>query len=267
MFSKLKLSLVTAASIAALSAPATAAESTNFMIVNGVPVNSIDEVPWQVALIDGSAVLRRQFCGGSIVSDTWILTAAHCVEGAAAADIDVLAGTLHLSHGGQRVEVAEIVIHSNWGTTGISNDFDTALIRLAEPLTVGEPIALADDSTPLPDGMGLRVSGWGAIFQSGPGSNDLLLVEVPVYNQADCVAANGASVTDQMICAGFVAGGSDSCQGDSGGPLYTIEGNPADARLAGIVSWGWGCALPNRPGVYTRVSTVEEWVTKTMAMK
>lgn len=267
MFDKTKLGFATAASILALSVPTMAAESTNFMIVNGAEVDSIEDMPWQVALINGTSVLRRQFCGGSIVAETWVLTAAHCVEISDPENIDILAGTLHLSHGGQRIDVAEIKIHPKWGATGSSNDYDAALLRLAEPLTVGAPIQLADASTQLPDGVGLHVSGWGAIFEGGPGSNDLLFVEVPIFNQSDCVDANGPSVTDQMICAGFDAGGSDSCQGDSGGPLTTIEGDPAEARLVGIVSWGFGCARPNLPGVYTRVTAVADWVNKAVMAK
>ncbi len=253
-----KLALSSAVSIVALTGAAFAEAPTGF-IVDGVP-GDIAQIPWQVALIDGQSVFRRQFCGGSIVADNWILTAAHCVENAHQSGVDVLAGTARLSLGGQRVDVAEIRIHPKWGTTGVPIDYDAALLRLAEPLSVGSPIDLADDTTPLPDGMGLNVSGWGRVFEGGPSSDELLYVSVPIYNQADCVDDVGDGVTDQMICAGLRAGGKDSCNGDSGGPLYTIENNPEDAILAGIVSWGIGCARPDFPGVYTRVSAVSDWV-------
>lgn len=263
MSRKLKLGLASAFSILALSGTAMA-EQTNFMIVNGVPEHDIDNIPWQVALLRGPAVVRDQFCGGSIVDANWVLTAAHCVENRLPESVDVLGGTVKLSHGGQRVDVAQIMLHPKWGTTAKSLDYDAALLRLAEPLAVGSPIQLADASTPLDDGNGLLVSGWGAIHENGPSTNQLQYVEVPVYNQQQCVQDVGASLTDNMLCAGFVGGGSNSCQGDSGGPLFTIENPISDTRLAGIVSWGYGCARPNLPGVYTRVTVVADWVNQTI---
>ena len=105
-------------------------------------------------------------------------------------------------------------------------------------------------------GAGTRVSGHGAIFESGPGSDTLKVATVPVISDASCASAGvyGAFFDRvSMICAGVLAGGTDSCQGDSGGPLQTASGPPA-TRLVGVVSFGAGCAMPNKPGVYTRVA-------------
>jgi trypsin len=233
-------------------------------IVGGVPVESIDELPWQVALLNGTSTDPRQFCGGSIIQAQWILTAAHCVEGLTPENVDVLAGTVTKFSGGMRVDARALFIHPNWGKTPYQYDFDAALIKLKEPLTVGAPVALASTTTTIPSGFTVRVSGWGATSEGGSSSAHLLRVDVPEVSNETCngpQSYNGA-ISENMICLGLAEGGKDSCQGDSGGPAVLLGSSNS---LVGIVSWGWGCAQENYYGVYTRVSTVKDWVDATLA--
>lgn len=237
-------------------------------IVGGVVVQQ-GEVPWQVALIRSSSpeTARWQFCGGSLIADQWVLTAAHCVDNAivmnTAARLDIVAGTLTYATGGERVKAEKIIIHDKWNSGNF--DFDAALIKLVNPITSGGVIAIAGDSTSVPDGFDIRVSGWGTTSEGGPGSEKLLRVDVPVVSKDTCNkpdAYNG-DITDAMLCAGKDIGGLDSCQGDSGGPAAAKL--TATFTLVGVVSWGIGCARPLKYGVYTRVSAISKWVADTMA--
>jgi len=243
--------------------PASASGFQGF-IVGGVPVQDIKEVPWQVALLQGASTVPRQFCGGSIIAPGWVLTAAHCVENLTPPDVDVLAGTVFKGTGGVRVDAAALFVHPKWGQTSVELDFDAALIKLKESLTVGAPIALASSTTVIPEGFGVRVSGWGATSEGGPSSPQLLRVDVPVVTNEVCnaPASYDGAISDSMICLGKAEGGQDSCQGDSGGPAAMIG---SENVLVGVVSWGWGCARPDLYGVYTRVSTVKDWVDATVA--
>jgi secreted trypsin-like serine protease len=238
-------------------------------IVGGVEVNNISEVPWQVALVQGSGSNLFQFCGGSLVAPNWVMTAAHCVDNPMVAKdpkrLDVIAGTVTYKAGGVRTEVDKLYVHPKWGQTGTQYDFDATLLKLKTPVTVVEGIKLVAPNGPSLEGTSVRVSGWGKLSESGPASEKLRRVDVPVISNAECNKPDSYNnlVSAQMFCAGVRDGGLDSCQGDSGGPVMSPASGTKE--LVGIVSWGFGCARRLKPGVYTRVTTVSQWAADTMA--
>lgn len=228
--------------------------------------------PWQVAIVkQGFDYYNGQYCGGSLIKADWVLTAAHCVENSLASDLFIVAGIHNLVEPEPDVapiDIAEIIIHPGWNTN--TNDNDIALLKLAAPAPIRAanlpvlPIRAVD---PVPSGVGTltgvvaTVTGWG---NRQPGSSDypatLHQVSVPIISNDVCNLAYFGEITAGMLCAGLPEGGKDSCQGDSGGPLVIYDEVTSSWKLAGIVSWGIGCALPGLPGVYTRVSSYVEWI-------
>ncbi|WP_281016690.1 MULTISPECIES: trypsin-like serine protease [unclassified Minwuia] len=219
--------------------------------------------PWQVLLNINRAGLRYT-CGATIISADWILTAAHCTH--AVADrpnsIRVLAGTTQLEEGhGVIVGVREIHVHPDYDGSAINHPNDVSLLRLAEPLPF-VPVRLmapADEEVlGVQDTPGL-VIGFGAVEEGGGASGRLLETSVPLQGYDKCKQVYGTYLQPGMICAGLDEGGRDTCQGDSGGPLLVRDGNGDFVQL-GIVSWGAGCAVAGRYGVYTRITSYLDWI-------
>ncbi|MEM9773565.1 MAG: serine protease [Chloroflexota bacterium] len=238
------------------------------------------EYPWQVALVSASQsnVFFGQFCGGSLIARDWVLTAAHCLTGssgdASPSEIDVVMGINNLSDGptsgtqGVRRDVAQIILHPNYGTTN-TEDSDIALLRLAEPVDLSCTINTIDyadnnDAALFAAGRTATITGWGTIqWNTSLYPDELREVSVPIVSNSTCQQGYGSFVTGNMICAGLASGGKDSCQGDSGGPLVVADGNRF--VQAGVVSWGFRCAEPNFYGVYTRVSNYTQWINDWLA--
>lgn len=237
---------------------------TSAKIVGGTDAN-IANFPYQVALMDTSFF---QFCGGTILNESWVITANHCVEGETASRLRVGAGSSKLSTirtTGQIRSVSQIVRFP--GYTGPERGKDVALLKLATPLDLSGPnakaigmVTSAEAATLTAVGTPTVVSGWGTLTSGGSRTPDVLQsVTVNVISQSTLQSQYGsASITADQI--GAAAAGKDSCQGDSGGPLIVNSGGAK--KLAGVVSWGNGCADSRFAGLYARVSSFESWVSQ-----
>lgn len=218
--------------------------------------------PWQVQLTRYGMF----HCGGSILSSRWVVTAAHCLSGLPTASIQVRAGSILNGSGGQQTDVQRIIIHALYDDVPYNNDI--ALLELDSELTFStsmlpiEPLLPPEEPALAPEGVLATVTGWGATYTGSLPSSTLRQVGVPLIKPESCRSsayAYGDQITDNMICAGYGFGEKDSCQGDSGGPLVVPDGRGGYV-LAGIVSWGTGCAEPGYPGVYTRVPNYAGWI-------
>ncbi|KAJ3659654.1 hypothetical protein Zmor_011331 [Zophobas morio] len=224
-------------------------------IIGGSSI-SIDEVPWQVSL----QYYSSHICGGSIISANWVVTAAHCTDGSSASQLSIRAGTSNRGSGGQVVNVARIYQNPNYNDRLI--DYNISVLQLSSALTLNSDVAavgLPSASTSWPAGTTSLVTGWGSTSEGSSSlPSSLQGVTVEIISQSACSAVYGyGSITDRMLCAGVSGGGKDACLGDSGGPL--VIGN----TLAGIVSWGYGCARPNYPGVYSNVPALRSYIKET----
>ncbi len=167
----------------------------------------------------------------------------------------------------QDIEVAEIIMHESYETP-LSNSNDIALIKLASPAGLGEGVGLVclpDTGHQLPfDNLNKKcwITGWGSLHSDGPKPNTLMQASVPLVSKQRCTSAYPGEIDDSMLCAGFDEGGVDACQDDSGGPLV-CEFN-GTWYLEGVTSWGYGCAEPNKFGVYAKVRNFKSWLSTNM---
>ncbi|XP_050357318.1 trypsin 3A1-like [Nymphalis io] len=219
-------------------------------IVGGTKI-PIEDAPYQV--------LHGKYCGAALIAPEWVITAAHCNP----KETHVYAGSTHRSKTKGYLICAHF-LHPLWNITSKihSHDFDYQLVLLETPIPVNSfsrPIAIGTVADIQP-GVMVSISGWGHLAYKKSKMQDLLQrIYVPIIGSDVCKAIAHESynaLTPRMFCAGYIDGSKDSCQGDSGGPVV------ANGKLIGLVSFGIGCATPNKPGVYANVPYVRQWIRK-----
>jgi len=226
-----------------------------FPLIVGGEEAKVGEFPWMVDI-------RRptHTCGASIVNAEWVVTAAHCTQGAVSSytvvvgdhDITAVEGTE------QTRTIERIVNHPSYTPSTFENDI--SLMKVSQPFQLNarvQPVALP--SAHFIPTFNTTAVGWGRLSEGGASPPKLQKVDVPYVTDEVCNQAYSGRIKESMICAGFLGqGGKDACQGDSGGPLMCSTGSTN--FLCGIVSWGTGCARPQYPGVYTEVTYFSEWI-------
>jgi secreted trypsin-like serine protease len=228
-------------------------ETLSPQVIGGVPA-SPNEYPFMIDL----------GCGGILIRTQWVLTAAHCVT-PGASGYTVTAGQYRRSvqDAGEQVGVvAKTIVHPDYRSEGIAFINDVALIKLVRPFRRTSSVQTISLGSRPTAGTQVRAIGWGAISESGPGSDVLLEVDVTLQPNNVCSRAYPGLFNRTMLCAGEEEGGKDTCYGDSGGPLFYQR----DGRYyyIGNTSWGEGCARPELYGVYTFARAFLPWINETI---
>jgi secreted trypsin-like serine protease len=239
-----------AAATALLSAPTAVAAPQP--IVGGTTTTTTS-YPFVMQITDAS---QNQFCGGTLVSATKVITAAHCMVGETTSSVRVVGGRTYLNGtNGTVSKVSKIWINPSYTDATNGNDVAVLTLSTSMPYTTASYVSSSDTSV-YAAGTTARILGWGTTSESGSSSNQLRTATVPIVSDSSCASSYGSDfIASDMVCAGYTSGGVDTCQGDSGGPLL-IGG-----VLAGITSWGEGCAEAGYPGVYSRLTKFSSLVT------
>lgn len=223
-------------------------------IINGTNVKP-GQYPFMVSLQYRS----RHNCGATIVNSCYVLTAAHCVKTVPVQDLSVLAGTITLSSGGNKIAVEKTIVHEEYNPGDMYRN-DIAVVKLVRSLTFDEnikPISLPEHMKPIVEDLPATLIGWGYNYTGGETMDILQEVQLNVYSDEECRSLHAHKIHDSNVCAGVPNGGKGQCTNDSGGPLIV------NGTQVGIVSWSLKpCAEGPKPGVFTEVSYYADWITK-----
>lgn len=222
-----------------------------------------DDWTWMAALLRKAD--DDQFCGGALISDRYVLTAAHCTQGLRPQNITVRLGeydfkTNTTSRFPRDFNVSRIRQHPDFKKDTYQNDI--SLLRMSRRVRFTEnirPICLPKSPAENFVGKNATVVGWGTLSFGGPSSSILRQVSLPVWDNKECKSKFTQAIPKIFLCAGTREGGQDACQGDSGGPLM-VEADNTQWTLIGVVSWGIKCAEKGLPGVYTRITEFLGWI-------
>ncbi|KAF4091318.1 hypothetical protein AMELA_G00035590 [Ameiurus melas] len=229
------------------------------------------DIPWQVALVLRST--QQVFCGGSILSEQWVITAAHCIQEAKQTAFFIRVGEHNVNKKDgteQDLEVEKAIMHPRYDPSISLYNHDIALVRLRNSILFTDhvrSICLGPSSlseTLLQSGTLATISGWGRLLFNGRTAETLQIAEVPYVDRSDCKESSSERITHYMFCAGHQDASKDACQGDSGGPH--ANQHQGTWFLTGIVSWGEECAKKGKYGVYTRVGNYYKWIQYVMGI-
>ncbi|TRY75246.1 hypothetical protein TCAL_01672 [Tigriopus californicus] len=233
-------------------------------VVNGWPADK-NEWPWIAALL----LRGRQFCGGSLIDSTHILTAAHCVAQLTKTDVQNLSirlGEHNIRTRGETAlfesPAARVVRHVGFSSDTLYDDIAIITMKNAVPVSMNDtirPVCLPSGQSLYTGQLG-TVVGWGSLRENGPQPDVLQELTMKIWDNDQCdkiyKGVSPAGIKSFMMCAGKK--GKDSCNGDSGGPFMLGEGN--NWVQVGVVSWGIGCGKAEFPGVYTRTTHMRDWI-------
>ncbi|XP_032892385.1 chymotrypsin B-like [Amblyraja radiata] len=216
--------------------------------------------PWQVSMQQTNGF---HFCGGSLINENWVITAAHCSVGTSHIVVVGDYNKCTSDAKAQFIPVAKAFTHPKWSPSTINNDI--TLVKLSSPVTFSaevSPVCLASAQKTFAPGKMCVTTGWGLTRPSAFRTPCILQqASLPLLSNVQCQNFWGNKISEVMVCAG--ASGASSCMGDSGGPLVCQEG--ASWYLTGIVSWGSGRCSTSIPGVYARVAELRGWIDEILA--
>lgn len=226
----------------------------------------MNEFPWRCYLRTNQYSF---FCGCSVISNNWILTAAHCTQAVMPLDpgdkLYAVVGRHNRQSStetaSQQIEIEAHYDHPDYNDQTYDNDM--SLLKLSRQVSFTREISPVCLPWNYPndefDGETVSASGWGTTSQGGSVSNTLREVDLPVLTTQQCRQYYPGQITDNMICT--YNPGKDTCQGDSGGSIdLNRDGN---YYAIGVVSWGYGCAQRDNPGVYAKTNQYLNWITET----
>ncbi|KAG5671024.1 hypothetical protein PVAND_001242 [Polypedilum vanderplanki] len=218
-----------------------------------------NEYPW----IAGLFKQNKLYCGAAIISQKYLLTAAHCVSNFEPREIRAFVGGHNISRDyTEKKRIKKIIYHDDFDIFSFDNDI--ALLELDSPILYGPRVSSvclpSGDETDFTNRLTV-IAGWGRLGEKSQTSSTLRSVIVPIWSSKECMAAGyGATrITENMMCGGYPEGEKDACQGDSGGPMVS-EGPTGSMEVVGIVSWGRGCARKSLPGIYTKITNYLDWI-------
>ncbi|XP_022821673.1 trypsin, alkaline B-like [Spodoptera litura] len=238
---------------------ATASAASNPQRIVGGQLTTIDQYPSISSLLySENLVAWFQRCGGIIINNRAILSAAHCFYRDPINRWRIRVGSTFAHSGGVMHAASNVIIHPNFDDRTL--DSDICVVHSASAFTFNNNVraaSIAGSNYWVGDYQPVWAAGWGSTFDGGPGSNQLRHVMVLTVNQDICRANYGLvfiQITENMLCSGWPTGGRDQCDGDSGGPLYH------NGVVVGVCSFGLGCGLDSLHGVNARVSRFSSWI-------